>query len=192
MKIQLLSKWVLTLLLVPSIALANVNEIPVAAKHVKEKSIQKTFNVNSNATLKVKNSYGNIDVITWDENRIEFDIIIKVSGNNEDKVNEKLNDIDVEFSSSNDMVSAVTRFGKKRSNSWWNWSGKKKLKIEVNYVIKAPITNNVVLNNDYGAINLDKLEGKANLNCDYGKITTKELMADDNVINFDYSKNCYF
>lgn len=55
-----------------------------------------------------------------------------------------------------------------------------------------PITNNVDLSNDYGSINLDRLEGVAKLSADYGKITTKELMADNNIIKFDYSSSCYF
>lgn len=55
-----------------------------------------------------------------------------------------------------------------------------------------PITNNVDLSNDYGNINLDKLEGHAKINCDYGKITTKELMADNNIITFDYTNHSYF
>lgn len=64
--------------------------------------------------------------------------------------------------------------------------------MKINYIVKIPITNSVSLNNDYGNINVDKLEGHAKLNCDYGKITTKELLADNNYINFDYSKGCYF
>ena len=55
-----------------------------------------------------------------------------------------------------------------------------------------PISGNVDLSQDYGSINLDRLNGVAKINCDYGKITTKELMADNNDIKFDYSSNCYF
>lgn len=173
----------------PFIALANT-ELTVA-KTTKERNIKKTFNVSPNATLKVNNSYGNLDVVTWNENKIAFDVTIRVTGNNEDKVQERLNGIEVEFEASNDMVSAITNIEKKKKD-WWNWGKKMNLKLEINYIVKMPITGNVDLNNDYGAINLDKLEGRAKLNCDYGKITTKELMADDNEIRFDYSNNCYF
>ncbi len=191
MKLIIRSKIVLMLLLIPAIVFAEVDTV-TKHKHSKEKSITKTYDVDANATLKVQSSFGNIDVITWNQNRIEFDITIKVSGNKEDVVIEKLNEIDVEFSNTENTVAAKTLFGENKSKSWWSWGKKNKLKIEVNYVIKMPMTNNVNLNNDYGNINLDKLEGKARLNCDYGKITTKELMADDNIINFDYSHNCFF
>lgn len=179
----------LLLLLMPFIALANTGKD--ATKTEKERNIKKSFNVSSNATLKVKNSYGNLDIVTWNENRIDFDITIKVSGNDAEKVQERLDGINVEFSASNDLVSAITNIEKKEK-SWWNWGKKMNLKLEINYVIKMPISGNVDLNNDYGAINLDKLEGRAKINCDYGKITTKELMADNNELRFDYTNNCYF
>jgi hypothetical protein len=115
----------------------------------------------------------------------------RVSGSNEGKVMDKLNDIDVRFSNSPSMVSAETMFGKKKNNSWWSW-GNNNLKIEVNYVVKIPKTNNIEISNDYGGINVDQLIGRAELSCDYGKITTKELMADNNSISFDYSNGCYF
>jgi len=189
MNLKIQFKLALLLLLMPFIALANTNL--ETTKTSKEKTIKKSFNVSSNATLKVDNSFGNLNVITWEENRIEFDITIKVTGNNAEKVQDRLNRIDVEFSSSNDLVSAITQIGKNEKN-WWSWGKKMNLQLEINYIIKMPITNNVDLSNDYGSINLDKLEGVAKISCDYGKVTTKELMADNNIINFDYSNNCYF
>jgi hypothetical protein len=189
MKLKTQFKLALLLLLMPFIALANTDL--EATKATKERKIKKSFNVSSNATLKVNNSFGNLNVITWDENRIEFDITIKVSGNNAEKAQDRLDRIDVEFSASSDLVSAFTKIGKNEKN-WWNWGKRMNLQFEINYIIKMPITNNVDLGNDYGSINLDKLEGVAIINCDYGKITTKELMGDNNIINFDYSSSCYF
>ena len=61
--------------------------------------------------------------------------------------------------------------------------------MEINYTIKLPITNSVDLSNDYGAISLDKLEGIAKIDCDYGQLLIGELRADNNYINFDYTNN---
>ncbi|TVZ59858.1 hypothetical protein NA63_2399 [Flavobacteriaceae bacterium MAR_2010_105] len=187
MNTKLLYKTVVILLMIPTISLASNWK----GKHTKEKTIKKEYNVSANATLKVDNSYGNINVTTWNENRIVIEVKIKTNGNDEDKVQKKLNDIDVKFSASGQLVSAETVFSKS-NNSWWNWGKNNNVNMEINYIIKMPITNNVDLNNDYGSIDLDKLEGKATINCDYGKITTKSLMADGNVINFDYTNNSYF
>lgn len=191
MKTTLLYKLLVAFLLVPTLVFANTHE-KFNGKHTKEKTIKKEFNVSANATLKVNNSYGNINITTYEGSTITFEVRIKTNGDDLDKVTDKLNDIDIEFSGSNSMVSAKTLFSKSKSNSWLSWGKNNNINMEINYIIKMPITNNVDLNNDYGNIDLDKLEGRAMINCDYGKITTKELMANNNDISFDYTNNSYF
>jgi hypothetical protein len=189
MKTALLYRIAFAFLILPLTTLAN--DTNWKGKHTKEKTIHKEYDVNANANLEVDNSYGNIDITTWDENRIVIDVTITTNGNDEEKVQKKLDDITIEFDASSNMVSAKTKFKKNKSNSWWNW-GKSKVNMKINYVIRMPMTNSVDLSNDYGNINLDKLEGRAEINCDYGKITTKELMADNNELTFDYTNDSYF
>jgi len=192
MKTQLLYKAIFVLFLTPSLVLGYTTTETYGSRHTKEKKITKSYDVNSNATLKIDNSYGNLDIVTWSENRIEIEVTITTNGYDEEKVQKKLDEIDVDFSASRDFVSAETRFSKNKSRSWWNWGRNSKVNMKVNYVVKMPITNHVNLSNDYGSINLGKLEGRAQINCDYGKITTEELMADNNALTFDYSSGCYF
>jgi len=189
MKTQLLYKAVFMLLLIPTMVLGSNG---LNGKHTKEKTIKKEFTVNSNANLKVNNSYGNINIVTYSGNKTYIEVTIKTNSNDEDKAQKKLDEITVEFNSSSEYVSAKTIFDKNKSDSWWSWGKNNNVNMEINYVIKLPITNSVDLSNDYGSINLDKLEGRANINCDYGKITTKELMADNNYLSFDYTQNSYF
>lgn len=161
-------------------------------RHTKEKIIKKEYSVNRDALLKINNSYGNINIITYSGNTVSIEVKIKTNGNNLDKVEEKLNSINVDFQATSSLVSARTIFNKIKSGSWWSWGTNNNVNMEINYLIKLPITNSVDLNNDYGSINLDRLDGHAKINCDYGKITTKELMADNNSISFDYTNNSYF
>lgn len=191
MKTHIIYKLVLAFVLVPMLISASTDP-KKRDKHTEEKTIKKSYNVSKNASLKIDNSYGNLDIITWNENRIEIVVKITVSGSNEDKVREKINNITVDFDANSNYVSAQTIFNKGKSNSWWNWGSSSNINMKVNYIIKMPMTNSVDLNNDYGSINLDKLEGNAKINCDYGKITTKELMGSNNHIEFDYTKNSYF
>jgi hypothetical protein len=186
MKTQLLYKTVFILFLLPAIALGNN---PLKGKYKKEKTIKKEYNVNKDALLKINNSYGNLDIVTYNGNTITIEVNITVSGNDEEKLQKKLDGINVNFNASSSEVSAKTVFN--NNKSWWNW-GNNNISMEVNYKVKLPISNSVDLDNDYGSINLDKLEGNANLRCDYGKITTKELMAPNNMIAFDYTSNSYF
>lgn len=189
MKTQLQYKIIFLLLLLPTLVLGGNNW---EGKHTKVKTISKSFNVNNNATLKVDNSYGNLNITTYEGSTITIEVKIKTNGNDLEKVQEKIDEITVDFDATSSMVYAKTIFNKNKSKSWWNWSKNNNVNMEINYIIKLPITNNVDLSNDYGSINLDKIEGRAEISCDYGKITTKELMADNNVINFDYTNNSYF
>jgi len=191
MKTALLYRMIVMFMLAPAIILAS-SDPDCKGKHTKEKKITKEFTVNANATIDVDNSYGNLDIVTWDENRVVFEITITTNGNNQEKVQKKLDDITVVFDATSSLVSAKTKFNKEGSGSWWNWNKSGNVNMKINYVIKMPISNNVNLSNDYGNINLEKLEGRAIISCDYGKITTKELMAENNKLSFDYTQNSYF
>lgn len=189
MKTALLFRALLTFFMVPALVLAS-NGSNMSGKYTKEKTIHKEFNVNPDAVFKLNSSYGNVDVVTWNDNRVVVDVTIITNGNNEEKVMRKLDDITVDFDNSSSEVSVRTRFGSRKS-SWWSW-GRNNVNMKVNYIVKIPITNSVDLSNDYGSINLDKLEGHAKISCDYGKVTTKELMADNNELRFDYTNHSHF
>jgi len=155
-------------------------------KHEKSKTIKKEFTVNADALMKINNRYGNVDVISWDGNKIVIDVKITVSGNDEDKVMKRLDMIDVEFESSRSEVYAKTIIQKKSSSWSWNWGKKNNVNYQINYKVKVPITNNVNLMNDYGNISLNEIKGDASINCDYGKIIIGELHSYNNKINIDY------
>src|SRR5690606_22453465 len=155
----------------------------------KRKTISKEYSVNSNATIEIDNSYGNLDVFTWNENRVVFEITITTSGNDAEKVEKKLEDINVIFDATSGKVSAKTIFNNSKSKAWWNSGKNNNVNMKIHCVVKIPVTNSVSLSNDYVSINLGPLEGVNVLSCDYGKITTKELMADNNVLIIGYPQN---
>lgn len=150
----------------------------------KQKNIKKTFIVNPNAGIDIDNKYGNITVSTWDEDKIDFDITIKVTGGNENWVNEKLNSIDVDINALKSMVTAITKIGsstlkvKGSSNSF-----------EINYIIKIPKNGTVKLNNKYGNITALALESTTDISCKYGKITLGKLNGPNNRIKIEYCQN---
>ncbi|MCH2489151.1 MAG: hypothetical protein MK211_03290 [Flavobacteriales bacterium] len=184
---KLLSKTLLLLFFVPGIVLAHNGE--PKGKYTKEKKINKEYKVNANAGLRVDNSYGNIDIVTWNENRTVIEVTITTNGDDEEKVQQKLDEITVEFTANASLVTAKTIFDDTK-NSWKIWNSKKNsVSMSIHYRIKLPVTNTVDLDNDYGAINLNRLEGNAKINCDYGQLIIGELLADNNLLSFDYTQN---
>ncbi len=185
MKTILFKYTAIILLVFPVLLLANNGK--TKGKYTKQKTIKKEYSVNSDALLKVNNSYGNLNITSWNENRILIEVHIKTNGNSEEKVQKKLDEITVDFEASSNMVSARTIFNKGKSNWGWNWGRNNNVNMQIDYIIKVPVKNSVHLSNDYGNINLDRIDGHAKINCDYGRLEIGELRGRNNQLSFDYT-----
>ncbi|MEH6681552.1 MAG: hypothetical protein V7724_13465 [Sediminicola sp.] len=156
-------------------------------KYTKEKTIKKEYTVNSDALMKIDNSYGNLNITSWNENKVVIEVRIKTNGNNEERVQKKLDEITVEFEAGSSMVSARTVFNSSKSNWGWNWGNNSNVNMQIDYIIKVPVKNSVHLSNDYGSIILDRIDGFAKISCDYGRLDIGELMGRNNELSFDYT-----
>lgn len=181
----ILFKYITVLFLTVPMLLSAGNG-KLKGKYTKEKTIKKEFDVNSDALLKVSNSYGNLNLTSWEGNKVLIEVHIKTNGNNEEKVQRKLDNITVDFDASSSVVSAKTIFNNSRNG--WGWGGRNNnVHMQINYTIKLPVKNSVHLNNDYGNIILDRIDGHAKINCDYGRLEIGELRGRNNQLNFDYT-----
>lgn len=179
---KLIYKITLLFLLIPLLANASIDK----KKHEKNRVIKKVFAVNADAKVALNNKYGNLNITTWDKNSVEIEVTITIQGDDLDDVEDKLSTINIAFNASASFVEAKTIIESNRSS--WSWFGKSKsINYKINYVVKMPRSNSVNLDNDYGNIYLDNLDGKAVVNCDYGKVSIGNLFANENVINLDYS-----
>ncbi|WP_046757961.1 DUF4097 family beta strand repeat-containing protein [Kordia jejudonensis] len=184
----LLYKLLFLTLLIPIAGFSN-NGKKFKGKHTKEKTITQEFSVASDALLKVSNSYGTVHMTSWDKNTVAIEVLIQTNGDSEEKVIERLKQVDVDFNNSSTMVSARTRFGSNTSKSWFKWTKRNKVSVTVNYTIKFPKGNALNISNDHGSIFINRAENKVSLNCDYGRMEIGELLGDDNMLNFDYTNN---
>ncbi|MCV2484836.1 hypothetical protein OD917_07870 [Flavobacterium sp. SH_e] len=150
----------------------------------KQKNIKKTYIVNSNAGIDVDNKYGNITVTTWDEDKIDLDITIKVNGPNENWVNERLNSIDVDITALKGLVSAVTKLGSSNLKSKGSNNS-----FEINYLIKIPKNGSIKLVNKYGNIFVPNAESSTDIDCKYGKVILGKLNGTNNQVSIQYCQN---
>lgn len=148
-------------------------------KFTKQKTVKKTVVVNSDATLDVENKYGNIMITTWEEDKIDIEVIITVSANDENWVNEKLASISIKMSGSKSLYSAKTIFDRINNLS-------RNSSMEINYTIKIPKNGNIKVDNQYGNVMTHDLFGSSNINCKYGKISMGKLNNSSNTIKIDY------
>lgn len=169
----------LLLLLIPFLGFSNDD-----FNYTKQKNISKAYVVNSDAGINIENSYGSIFVATWNEDKIEIEVLIKVSGDSEKWVNEKLAGIDVDFTALKNMVSAKTNIANTSSKN----NGRNN-NFEINYTIKIPKNGTVKLNNKYGNIGTSDLFSTTDINCKYGKINLGKLNGNSNTIQISYCSN---
>jgi hypothetical protein len=169
----------LILLLIPFLGFSNDD-----FNYTKQKVINKAYIVNSDAGVNIDNSFGSIYVTTWNEDKIEIEVIIKVSGDSEKWVNAKLAAIDVDFTALKSMVSAKTTF----NNTSTQRNGRDN-SFEINYTVKIPKNGTVKLNNKYGNIGSSDLFSTTDINCKYGKINLARLNGNSNTIQISYCNN---
>ncbi len=169
-------KIVLLLIILPFNMMAEIGK----GKYKKEKKINKTYIVNTDASLFVNNKYGNIYVTTWSENKTVIDVVITVSGNKESNVDKRLNSIEIDLDATKGTVQAITKIGRFSGNN---------TSMEINYTIKIPKNGSIDLNNIYGRIGLGKIYGKATLKCQYGNLDIEELNNTSNIVNIQYCDN---
>lgn len=169
-------KLLLVLLALPASVLAG--EPGFNGKYTKEKRINKAYYVNSNAALDVSNKFGMVYVTTWDEDKTDIEVVIKVSADSEELVNKRLSTIDVDITALKSLVTARTKIG--------SFSGKR-IEMEINYTIKIPKNGPIKIHNQYGDIKTGKIYGKSELKCEYGGLNIEELNNESNSITIEYS-----
>ena len=187
MKFKIHKTFLFLIWLLPLTIVANGTNF----RQKETKTIEKEFTVTPDNLVYISNQFGNVDITTWNENRIVFLITITVEGSDQDAILDKLENINIEFEQTSDQVSAKTHISKNKSKSWLSWvfNSNQSLNYKINYSVKMPIDNNLTIYNDYGSIYLNEINGKTKINCDYGKIIIGSLNNSDNEINTDYSRN---
>ncbi len=196
---------IILLLLIPLCSFSSENRVE-QGKYVREKSFHRSYPVSQSALLKMNTEYSNITINTWDKNEVVFDIIIRVNGDEEEKVIASLRESKIEIDAEQNKIEVRSFLNKlysertERGDSWsfslGDWltisgnGGKKRVRemvnIEVDFQIKMPVNNHLNISNTYGDLHLTRLRGDCRLNCSYGVVSIGELLGDSD-INVDYA-----
>ena len=133
------------------------------------KSIKKNFGIASDGTVALSNKYGKMDVKTWEQNRVKIDIRITVNAVSERAAQEVFERIEIEFSDTDNYISAETQINSNTSN-WWNgWtSSKDKSDFQIDWEVFMPASVTLDLSNKYGDVYVAALDGNANVEVKYG------------------------
>lgn len=145
-----------------------------------ERKINKTFQVSNNAQLQVSNKYGNITIVTWNKNEINFDVQIIGRANRPEDAKQMADRVDIRFTQTGNMILAETIFNEIR-NIRSNNQGS-----EVHYTISLPSSVTMDLNNKYGNIQLENTPQPFTCDVKYGNLWANQLTGRKNQIVCKY------
>lgn len=155
----------------------------------KEKVIEKVYSIKSNHRIAIDNAYGKVAIQNWNRPEVKAVITIRTAESSERRAEEALSRVRIDASQSGNTVSFKTHISSNES-SWWSslTSGSSDRALRVDYQVYLPRTNELIVANRYGAIELDDRDGKVTLAVDYGSLNAGRLNAKENALNVAYSK----
>ena len=154
-----------------------------ARKEEFSKEISKSFDIDKNANLIVKNKFGLVHCANWDKSSISIKVTITVDASDQKKANSYFDKIDISLTGNRAEVKAVTEFG---NNAFGNNNN-----ISVDYLIYLPASVNVDIKNKFGEVIVDEVGGTADIYVAYGSLRAKRLLNEDNKLKMSFSEGCF-
>lgn len=158
-------------------ATANATSIPthIAIKKEFTKTIKEEFDISSDGKVTIINKYGEVNINTWENNKVKIDVVITVHARNQEVANEVFERLQVKMANGSSYVRAETEIGSK-SNGWKSWWGSSNNDdYSIDYEIYMPKTNNLDLHNKYGNSHISAIGGEVSAEIKYGNIRLEEV-----------------
>ena len=128
-----------------------------------EKVISKEFAYNSNTSIDVNNSYGNVKVTTWKSDKVKVDAYVKYDASISDTKGYASKNYRISISQNGNEIKVNTQH--LRNN----------IKHTISYVIYAPSSIKSKITVKYGDIALGDISGYVNVNLKYGDLFAEKL-----------------
>lgn len=153
----------------------------VAAQFTETKQISKRFKITPETRVEITNKYGRIKINTWEKDSVVFDIKIKVEEKKLSKLEKTMDEVDFDFIKSQHFVIARTKVGENRSGLEKEIVNFKEsvlqsgAKIEIEFVVWMPKTNQLKVENKFGDIYIDDYLGDIEINLSNGNLKSHDF-----------------
>ena len=152
-----------------------------AQSHSDKRSVSRIFPVSRETTLEVQNKYGKIQVVTWEKDSVSVDVELFLTESSASKLRKLKDDIKIDFTGTKTYIIAKTviksesgRIASELKSISNTITGSNK-RMEINYRVYVPEYLDVVLNNKFGDIYLDDLEGQVDIELSNGVLKANRL-----------------
>jgi uncharacterized lipoprotein YehR (DUF1307 family) len=165
-------------LLLPAVLLTVLSTAVFADKPDREftKTYNREFSTTEKGMTALYNKYGNVNVKTWNDNKVKIDITILVNANDQKEADKIFERIQVNFTNTAGYIKAETMLN--QNKDWWPAIKNPGQDFKINYEVWMPVNNQLDLKNRYGNCYVSNLNGKLNAEVKYGDLRTETLGAD--------------
>ena len=162
-----------------------------AQDHTDKRSVSRSFPASLETTLELVNKYGKIQVVTWDKDSVSVEVEMFLSESSASKLRKLKEDIKIDFTGTNNYIVAKTVIESERGRlaselkSIGNTIKGTNKRMEINYLVHVPRHLDVVLNNKFGDIYMDDLEGQVDIVLSNGVLKANRLVGNSTItLNF--------
>jgi len=161
--------------------------VMVLAQFTETKQINRRFKVTPETRIEITNKYGNIKINTWEKDSIVFDIKIKVEDKKLSRLEKLISEVDFDFVNSQHYVTARTKVGENRSGLEKEVLNFKETvlqsdgKIEIDYTVWMPETNQLKVENKFGDIYIDDYQGDIEIALSNGNLKSHDFSGKTNL-----------
>jgi hypothetical protein len=149
----------------------NDNQHKKTYAYVKKKAVNKTYNVSGSDKLNIRNSFGSVEIHTWNKNEIKVEVEIEASSDKENVAQDILDRIQVSDNQSGKEISFKTTIKEQTKHK----SGSSSMTI--NYNVYMPESNSLFISNEFGTTTIPDFKGEVDLSSKFGTLTTGNLSA---------------
>lgn len=153
----------------------------VSGQFTESKQIIKRYKVTPETRVEITNKYGKININTWEKDSVVFSIKIKVEDKKLSRLEKQINGINFDFINSQHFVIARTKVGENRSTLEKEVLNFKEAvlqadgKIEIDFTVWMPKTNQLKIENKFGDIYVDDYLGDIDINLSNGNLKAHDF-----------------
>jgi hypothetical protein len=151
-------------------------QVPEYTRH-----ITRSFSISNTMTVDISNKYGKVQIIPWNVDSVKFSIDMRIRAKDKQKLEKLKQSVEFEFTPGQYYVLARTKFGDSSSDVFKDIVDiagtylSSNNSVTINYTVMVPAWVPLKIENKFGDVYLDDLEGSLNLVLSYGDLKANRL-----------------
>ncbi len=151
-----------------------------AGETIEKVLVDKNFEVNRDANLKISHEFGKVYCKNWDKSEISIKIMAKITARNADKANSLMDRIKTSVSGNRSEVEASCRLSSGKNDGSQN--------IEITMEVMMPRWVNLDLAHSFGSAWVGEVTGDAKIESEYGDLVITSLTGKNNHVEMSFGK----